>query len=238
MFNFSGLREKCQLLLFGWLLFYLPPALAAEPSQYTYVVWDQLQGVIQRDYAYPVPVIPFLQKRIAYISSPQTHHHEPIEARSQDGQNLMVTLSYDYQPLQHEVWQIHQEIGPDYLSKIIQPSVRSAIRTVFADYPHDNYVHRVPPRQHPDYAALTSPAVSEAAERRANNIQRRLLSAINQQIIPYHLQLTRLQIPQLAFSEELQQAYKHAGWKIYPVFSTPAAQSPELVPTPEGQTAP
>jgi prohibitin 1 len=63
--------------------------------------------------------------------------HESLEKMSvlsKNGLTINVELSYRYQPLGAKIGQLHDDIGPDYLERIIKPEIRSATREVIGKY--------------------------------------------------------------------------------------------------------
>ncbi len=60
---------------------------------------------------------------------------EPVDALSSDGQKVGLHVSVRFRLKPDEVWQVHRDIGEDYVVKIIKPQVRSDARTVVAAYP-------------------------------------------------------------------------------------------------------
>jgi len=59
---------------------------------------------------------------------------EKMEVLSKNGLNIKVELSYRYQPLADEIGYLHDEVGANYLEKIIKPEIRSATREVIGKY--------------------------------------------------------------------------------------------------------
>lgn len=59
---------------------------------------------------------------------------EKMDVLSKNGLNIEVELSYRFAPNPSQVGLLHQEIGPDYVSRIIKPEIRSATREVIGQY--------------------------------------------------------------------------------------------------------
>ena len=53
---------------------------------------------------------------------------------SKNGLNIEIELSYRYQPKPDKIGYLHDEIGPEYLERIIIPEIRSATREVIGKY--------------------------------------------------------------------------------------------------------
>lgn len=59
---------------------------------------------------------------------------EKMDVLSKNGLNIEVELSYRFAASPTDVGILHQEIGPDYVSRIIKPEIRSATREVIGQY--------------------------------------------------------------------------------------------------------
>ncbi len=59
---------------------------------------------------------------------------ERMHVLSKNGLNISIDLSYRYQPITDKLGYLHDEIGMNYLEKIIIPEVRSATREVIGKY--------------------------------------------------------------------------------------------------------
>ncbi len=59
---------------------------------------------------------------------------EKMEVLSKNGLNIAIELSYLYSPMADKIGYLHDEIGPDYLNRILIPQVRSATREVIGKY--------------------------------------------------------------------------------------------------------
>jgi len=59
---------------------------------------------------------------------------EKMEVLSKNGLSIQVELSYRYNPLGDKIGFLHDEIGSDYLERIIKPEIRSATREVIGKY--------------------------------------------------------------------------------------------------------
>ncbi len=61
-------------------------------------------------------------------------HFEKMEVLSKNGLSISVELSYRYQPVANKIGYLHNEIGSDYLERILVPEIRSATREVIGEY--------------------------------------------------------------------------------------------------------
>ena len=59
---------------------------------------------------------------------------EEMEVLSKNGLSIKVDLSYRYNPIPDKIGYLHDQIGTDYLERIIKPEIRSATREVIGKY--------------------------------------------------------------------------------------------------------
>ncbi len=59
---------------------------------------------------------------------------EKMEVLSKNGLNIAVELSYLYNPIPEKIGYLHDQVGTDYLNRILIPEVRSATREVIGKY--------------------------------------------------------------------------------------------------------
>jgi prohibitin 1 len=59
---------------------------------------------------------------------------EKLDVLSKNGLSIAVELSYRFAPIPEKIGYLHEEIGADYVKRIIQPEVRSATREVIGKY--------------------------------------------------------------------------------------------------------
>lgn len=59
---------------------------------------------------------------------------ENMEVLSSNGLNIKVELSFRFRPKADKIGYLHDEIGPDYLERIIRPEIRSATREIIGKY--------------------------------------------------------------------------------------------------------
>jgi prohibitin 2 len=60
---------------------------------------------------------------------------EPVDALSSDGQQVSLHVSLRFHLDPDKVWQVHRDLGEDYLAKIVKPELRSEARMAVAAYP-------------------------------------------------------------------------------------------------------
>ena len=59
---------------------------------------------------------------------------EEMDVLSKNGLSIKVELSYRYFPLPNKIGYLYDEIGKDYVNRIIKPEIRSATREVIGKY--------------------------------------------------------------------------------------------------------
>ncbi len=59
---------------------------------------------------------------------------EKMEVLSKNGLSINIELSYRYNPEPQKIGHLHDEIGKDYVIRIIKPEIRSATREVIGQY--------------------------------------------------------------------------------------------------------
>ena len=59
---------------------------------------------------------------------------EKMEVLSKNGLSIRIDLSFRYNPVQEKIGYLHDEIGRDYLERIIKPEIRSVTREVIGNY--------------------------------------------------------------------------------------------------------
>ena len=63
------------------------------------------------------------------------NRNDALGALTRDGLPVSLELSIRFHPDPQQVWRLHQNVGPDYVAKILRPQIRSHIRMVVAQYP-------------------------------------------------------------------------------------------------------
>lgn len=111
------------------------------------VIFNRLTGIEQRQLSPGLNIlVPFIQKPVLYDVRNQTYTmsgiptegeylgDDSIEALTSDGQPVGLELSVVYRLDDANVWRLHEEIGPNYVEKILRPSIRETVRTVVSRY--------------------------------------------------------------------------------------------------------
>ena len=70
-----------------------------------------------------------------YIYDVKIHEtFEKMEVLSNNGLSIQIDLSFRYMPVQEKIGYLHDEIGRNYLERIIKPEIRSVTREVIGNY--------------------------------------------------------------------------------------------------------
>jgi regulator of protease activity HflC (stomatin/prohibitin superfamily) len=70
-----------------------------------------------------------------YIYDVKIHEtFEKMEVLSNNGLSIQIDLSFRYMPVQEKIGHLHDEIGRNYLERIIKPEIRSVTREVIGNY--------------------------------------------------------------------------------------------------------
>lgn len=59
---------------------------------------------------------------------------EKMEVLSKNGLSIRIDLSFRYKPVENRIGYLHDQIGRDYLERIIKPEIRSVTREVIGNY--------------------------------------------------------------------------------------------------------
>ena len=59
---------------------------------------------------------------------------EKMEVLSKNGLSIKIDLSFRYNPVQEKIGYLHDQIGRDYVERIIKPEIRSVTREVIGNY--------------------------------------------------------------------------------------------------------
>lgn len=111
------------------------------------VIFNQLSGGLSTKYPGTNFLAPGIQKPILYDTRVLTYtmaatfaEGEPkgddaIETLTKDGQIVKMDLSVRFHINQTRVTNLHREIGPDYINKVVRPEIRNQIRLAVSAYP-------------------------------------------------------------------------------------------------------
>lgn len=161
------------------------------------VVFNSFVGVEQRSLGEGLHIlVPFVQTPIRYnvktrsytMSSAREGGYDysgakGIQALTSDGQKVEIDLSIIYNLEPNEVWQLHKNIGPDYLNRILRPQVRSIVRNIVATYP-----------------------VMDLYSEKRLDVQKKVQEEVQKALDNYYINVPEVLIRTVTFSEEFAKA--------------------------------
>ncbi|MEI8388977.1 MAG: prohibitin family protein [bacterium] len=113
----------------------------------------------------------------------QQQGDDAIECLTSDGQKIRLDLSVIYNLIPENLWELHKQIGPDYVDKIIRPSVRSIARNTIANY-----------------------TVTELYSGNRDKLQDEISLKVKNELDKYYVNSTETMIRNVVFSEEFSKA--------------------------------
>lgn len=111
------------------------------------VIFNQVTGGLSARYSGTNILIPGLQKPILYDSRVQTYTmsatyaegetrgDDAIEALTKDGQMVKLDLSVRFHLNHNKITDLHKQIGPDYINKVVRPEIRNQMRLAVSAFP-------------------------------------------------------------------------------------------------------
>jgi regulator of protease activity HflC (stomatin/prohibitin superfamily) len=163
-------------------------------------------------------LIPFVQKPIHYDVRNQTYTmsgitsegqiigDDSIQALTSDGQPVGLELSVIYRIDDQNVWRLHEEIGPNYVEKILRPSIRETIRTVVSRYSvielfSSNWIDIARTR---GFSMDDAPDVGEPVGREL--VQQDMENTLKEKLYSKYLIIDTVLLRNVRFSDEYRQA--------------------------------
>lgn len=142
---FEGAKFS-KYIIFGFLAFMLfilltNTSFITIPPGHKGVMFKRFAGGIQKDKIYDQGfhvVMPW--DRLIVYDVRINEGFEEMDVLSKNGLSIKVELSYRYNPVSGKIGFLHDEIGNEYVERIIKPEIRSATREVIGKYlPEDLY---------------------------------------------------------------------------------------------------
>ena len=99
------------------------------------VLFKKFGGGLQKDVTYGQGfhiVAPWNDMFVYDVKIQETF--EKMEVLSKNGLSIKIDLSFRYNPVEEKIGYLHDEIGRDYLERIIKPEIRSVTREVIGNY--------------------------------------------------------------------------------------------------------
>lgn len=113
----------------------------------------------------------------------QLQGDDAIECLTSDGQKIGLDVSVIYNLIPDKLWELHKQIGPYYVDKIIRPSVRSIARNTIANY-----------------------TVTELYSGDRDKLQNEISEKIKTELNKYYINSSETMIRNVIFSEEFSKA--------------------------------
>ncbi|MEZ4607413.1 MAG: prohibitin family protein, partial [Deinococcales bacterium] len=130
-------------LIAGLAIMFLSQAFVVIPAGHVGVVFNVFSGVQQKELGEGLKlVLPVVQQVSLYDAREQSFtfatdtdaNDSFIEALSQEGLQIEVDATIRYKIIPSEAADIYQNLGMDYVSRLVRPQVRSVIRNAVANY--------------------------------------------------------------------------------------------------------
>jgi prohibitin 2 len=147
MSNFNKSWVLGYVLLAGFIIVPISGAMVIVPAGERAAVFNCFDGVEKRNLSEGIHLlVPVIENPIKYEVRTQTYTMSAAEdegdkkgddallALSADGQKVKVDVSIRYHLLPDQVWQLHDQIGPNYVEKIVRPEAQTVVRNVIASY--------------------------------------------------------------------------------------------------------
>jgi regulator of protease activity HflC (stomatin/prohibitin superfamily) len=117
------------IVMFGSSMFY-----TIEPGEKG-VLFEKFGGGLDKENVYPQGfhiIAPWNTLHVYDVKLNDTF--EKMEVLSKNGLSIKIDLSFRYSPVPEDIGYLHDEIGRDYLERIIKPEIRSVTREVIGNY--------------------------------------------------------------------------------------------------------
>tara|TARA_Y100001954_G_scaffold236211_1_gene296034 strand:- start:249 stop:1076 length:828 start_codon:yes stop_codon:yes gene_type:complete len=117
------------LVLFGSSIFY-----TIEPGEKG-VIFKKFGGGLDKEKIYEQGfhvIAPWNTLHIYDVKINETF--EKMEVLSQNGLSIKIDLSFRYNPIHNKIGYLHDEIGRNYVERIVKPEIRSVTREVIGNY--------------------------------------------------------------------------------------------------------
>jgi len=117
------------LVLFGSSIFY-----TIEPGEKG-VIFRKFSGGLDKENIYEQGFHIIAPWNTLHIYDVKIHEtFEKMEVLSENGLSIQIDLSFRYMPVHSKIGYLHDEIGRDYVERIIKPEIRSVTREVIGNY--------------------------------------------------------------------------------------------------------
>ncbi len=122
------------LVFVGFLILTSTTFLTIDPG-HKGVIFKRFAGGLKKDYVYSQGFHIIAPWNKMYVYDVRINEaFETMEVLSKNGLTIKVELSYRFNPLSDKIGYLHDEIGTDFLERIVKPEIRSATREVIGKY--------------------------------------------------------------------------------------------------------
>ncbi|MDC0204586.1 prohibitin family protein [Flavobacteriales bacterium] len=117
------------IVLFGSSMFY-----TVDPGEKG-VIFKKFGGGLDKETIYGQGFHIIAPWNTLHIYDVKIHEtFEKMEVLSKNGLSIKIDLSFRYMPIEERIGYLHDEIGRNYLERIIKPEIRSVTREVIGNY--------------------------------------------------------------------------------------------------------
>ena len=125
----TGIAGLLFVVIFGSSMFY-----TVDPGEKG-VLFKKFSGGLDKETIYGQGFHIIAPWNTLHIYDVKLHEtFEKMEVLSKNGLSIRIDLSFRYNPVQSQIGYLHDEIGRDYLERIIKPEIRSVTREVIGNY--------------------------------------------------------------------------------------------------------
>lgn len=189
------------IAIFVAFMYFLRPIIILQAGE-AGVVFNKISGIEKRILKPGMNFsIPFIEKIYIYKTQIQSYTAEgdeitkgisqekSIEALTKDGQKVKVDISILYKIDEENLWKLHNDIGPNYLEKIIIPYLRTEVRNVLAMY-----------------NAILIYSSKENEEGGRLEIQNKMLERLKNSLSTYYIVIDSVLLRKISFSDNFVEA--------------------------------
>ena len=206
------------IIIFGIILFYsiFKPFIVIRPGNVA-VIENKFTGMEKRvliaGFHFLIPVV---QRPEVYSTQIQTYTMSSINEEGQrrgddslvvltsDGQPVTIDMTVKYRLEEKNVWRLHNDIGINFEEKIIRPSLRSTIRLVVSKYTvvelYSSNARDIAKTLGLDEKQLEGKQIGRYA------VQADMFDSLTEELIKHFIIITEVNIRDIKFSPEYQQA--------------------------------
>jgi len=184
------------LLLAGFATVAVSGVVVVVPAGQRAAVFNCLEGVEKRTLSEGTHLLaPIVETPVKYEVRTQTYTmsavydegdkkgDDALVALSADGQTVKVDVSVRYHLVPNEISQLHDQIGPNYIEKIIRPEAQTVVRNAISSY-----------------------TVTRLYSSSRESVQEQMSEQMKKGLSKYHIALDEVLIRNIGFSEAFANA--------------------------------